>query len=82
LHESGTLSFELVHIATFEGGCARLGIERFDVVLLNLSLRDASGIPMVTRLCTENPTLPLIVLSGLEDQTTALAAIQHALRIT
>jgi signal transduction histidine kinase len=77
LHESGTLSFELVHIATFEGGCGRLGIERFDVVLLDLSLGDASGIPMVTRLCTENPTLPLIVLSGLEDQATALAAIQH-----
>src|SRR5271157_5705179 len=77
LHESGTLSFELVHIATFEGGCARLGAERFDVILLDLSLGDASGIPMVTRLCTENPTLPLIVLSGLEDQATALAAIQH-----
>jgi signal transduction histidine kinase len=77
LHESGTLSFELVHVATFEGGCARLGAERFDVILLDLSLGDATGIPMVTRLCTENPTLPLIVLSGLEDQATALAAIQH-----
>ena len=77
LHESGTLSFELVDIATFEGGCTRLGAERFDVILLDLSLGDASGIPMVTRLCTENPTLPLIVLSGLEDQATALAAIQH-----
>jgi signal transduction histidine kinase len=74
LHESGTLSFELVYVATFEGGCARLGAERFDVILLDLSLGDATGIP---RLCTENPTLPLIVLSGLEDQATALAAIQH-----
>jgi signal transduction histidine kinase len=77
LHESGTLSFELVHVATFEGGSARLGAERFDVILLDLSLGDATGIPMVTRLCTENPTLPLIVLTGLEDQATALAAIQH-----
>lgn len=77
LRESGTMPFELVHLTTFEGGCARLGAERFDVILLDLSLGDANGVPMVTRLCTENPTLPLIVLTGLEDQATALAAIQH-----
>ena len=77
LRESGTIPFELIHLTTFEGGCARLGAERFDIILLDLSLGDASGVPMVTRLCGENPTLPLIVLSGLEDQATALAAIQH-----
>jgi signal transduction histidine kinase len=77
LRDTGTFSFELVEIGTFEGGLARLRAERFDITLLDLSLGDAIGVPMVTRLCREHPTLPVIVLTGLEDEVTALAAIRE-----
>jgi signal transduction histidine kinase len=77
LREAAAFKFDLIHETSFLSGLSRLAAEKVDIILLDLSLGDASGIPMVTRLCGENPTLPLIVLSGLEDEGMALASIQQ-----
>jgi len=77
LREAGTLAFDLVHVETFEAGLAQLAAGGFDVLLLDLSLSDAAGIGMVRRLRAEDPTLPLIVLTGLEDETAAMGAIHE-----
>jgi signal transduction histidine kinase len=76
LREAGALVFDLVHVETFEHGLTLLGAQTFDILLLDLSLGDASGVATVKRLCTDNPALPLIVLTGLEDASTAMSAIQ------
>jgi len=57
-------------------GLAFLGQESFDVVLLDLSLPDASSTDSVTRVLSHSPQAPIIVLTGLDDKDTALEALQ------
>ncbi len=47
-----------------------------DCVLLDLGLPDASGIDAVTRLRSQMPAVPLIVLTGLDDEAAGTAALQ------
>jgi signal transduction histidine kinase len=77
LLESGALDFVLTHVMTLGEGIERLAGEALDIVLLDLSLSDAHGLETVTRLHTRFPLMPLIVLSGLDDEATAVEALQN-----
>ncbi|MBI1311186.1 SpoIIE family protein phosphatase [bacterium] len=48
----------------------------FDVVLLDLSLPDSYGTETCQRVHTTVPALPIIVLTGLDDETIALETLQ------
>ena len=50
--------------------------EEFDVVLSDLSLPDSYGIDTVGRLLKDFDGLPIIVLSGLEDEVLAREAVE------
>lgn len=47
-----------------------------DCVLLDLGLPDATGLDAVAKLRAWMPAVPLIVLTGLDDETTGMAAVQ------
>lgn len=47
-----------------------------DCVLLDLGLPDASGLDAVTRLRSHAPAIPLIVLTGLDDEAAGVMALQ------
>jgi signal transduction histidine kinase len=49
----------------------------FDIILLDLSLPDASGIETFRRLHAAVENLPIVVLTGMEDETIALTALQE-----
>src|SRR5687767_8511501 len=48
-----------------------------DVVLLDLGLPDASGLEAVTRLMGEAPELPVVVLTGNDDEEMGLRAVRE-----
>ena len=50
--------------------------EHFDVLLLDLSLPDGSGLETVHMICSAAPNLPIIVLTGLEDDALAIESVQ------
>ena len=77
LRETNTVAFETVHVVSLDAALKALDQRDFDIVLLDLSLGDASGIDIVKRMHEHCPTVPLIVLSGLEDETTAMLALQE-----
>jgi len=77
LRETNTVAFETVHVVSLDAALKALDQRDFDIVLLDLSLGDASGIDIVKRMREHCPTVPLIVLSGLEDETTAMLALQE-----
>jgi diguanylate cyclase (GGDEF)-like protein len=69
--------FDLVQVSTLSDGLARLSRERFDVVLLDLSLPDTFGLSTVTQVLSTSTGIPVVVLSGHDDHTLALQAIKQ-----
>src|SRR5207248_4228716 len=56
--------------------CAVLAASPVDVVLLDLSLPDARGLDTVARVRAAAPHLPIVVLTGLDDEALAVRAVQ------
>ena len=76
LSEAGHSGFHMEWSQRLADGLARLAQGDIDLVLLDLSLPDSRGIATVAKLRTEAPQLPLIVLTGLEDESTGTEAIK------
>jgi len=57
-------------------GLVRLGKGDVNVVLLDLNLPDSNGIETLTRVDSEFPELPVIVLTGQEDEVIAVEAVK------
>src|SRR4029077_21164601 len=55
----------------------RLATQVTDVVLLDLTLPDSQGFETFTRLHTQAPDVAIVVLSGLDDETLAVRAVQE-----
>jgi diguanylate cyclase (GGDEF)-like protein/PAS domain S-box-containing protein len=54
-----------------------LAEDTFDIVLLDLGLPDAQGLGAVRRAHAAAPRVPLVVLTGLDDETLAAQALQE-----
>ena len=76
LRDAGSLRFELTHAARLAEGLEAVARQEVDVVLLDLSLPDAHGMETVERMLAAAPALPIIVLTGLTDETVAVHAVQ------
>lgn len=73
----GSPTYQLEPVGTLQEGLARLEAGGLDLVLLDLTLPDSQGLDTVLRVRERAPELPIIVLSGLSDETVALAALQQ-----
>ena len=73
---AGSLSFDLVHVGRLEAALQRIGQETFDAILLDLSLPDAQGVDTVVRMQEAAPRLPIVVLTGLDNDAAALEAMR------
>lgn len=69
--------FDITHVTRLSEAFTHLARARFDAVLLDLSLPDGYGLPTLRQMQAANPTIPIIVLSGVSDQTLALQAVQN-----
>ena len=67
---------ELIHAERFDTGLEYLGKENFAAVLLDLSLPDTRGIDTVVRMQREVGAMPIVVLTGLDDDSMALEAVR------
>ena len=57
----------------------QLAARQFDIVLLDLSLPDSSGLHTLETVLAWNTGLPIVVLSGLGEVTTVLHTLLHTL---
>ncbi|MFO1533662.1 MAG: response regulator [Thermoplasmatota archaeon] len=69
--------FELVAEGRLADGLARLRTERFDLVLLDLGLPDAKGLQAFEDVQGAAPAIPVVVLTGSDDQDVAVQAIHE-----
>jgi signal transduction histidine kinase len=68
--------FETTHVERLEDALASLAVASYDVVLLDLGLPDSHGPDTVTRLRQSQPAVPVVVLTGLDDEAVGIAAMQ------
>lgn len=66
----------LVHAENLSAALAHLLTTPFDVVLLDLGLPDSQGLDTFHRLHSQKPETPVLVLTGLDDMSAGLLAIQ------
>ena len=76
LGDIGSASFNLDWVARLAEGMERLAEGDFDVVLLDLSLPDSQGLDTFTTAHEGSPAVPIILLTGLDDERVAVQAVQ------
>jgi signal transduction histidine kinase len=68
---------QLHHVDRLESGLERLTQQNIDVVLLDLTLPDSSGLHTFESIHDAAPTVPVVVFSGLDDEDIAIGAVQQ-----
>ena len=81
LREAGADLFNLAHFQSLDEGIANLQarakeLRPYDVLLLDLSLPDSSGLKTVRRAQQGAPRTPIVVLTGLDDEETGMEAVR------
>jgi PAS domain S-box-containing protein len=76
LRDSG-MKFELVHSSTLKDALKNCHENDFDVILLDLGLPDSVGIETLKQFSLSSCKAPIIVMTGLNDEETALTALQE-----
>lgn len=77
LSDSQSHGIELEWADRLSTGLAQMKARRFALVLLDLSLPDSRGLETFTTLQAQAPDLPIIVLTGLDDEALAEQAVRE-----
>jgi len=77
LSEASGVSFDLECAGRFSTGLERFAEGGIDVVLLDLGLPDSRGLETFTKVHAQVPEVPIVVLTGLNDATLAIKAVQE-----
>jgi len=77
LSQSRWTGFELSHCETLADALARLREGRIDVMLLDLTLPDSSGLETLRTAHKQAPDVPILVLTGFDDETVAFTAVNE-----
>ena len=77
LREISAGGFVLTVASRIGEALAKLAAESFDVVLTDLSLPDSRDLASFRELHSAAPTVPIIVLSGLDDESLAASAVRE-----
>ena len=68
--------FDLVHVELLSAALERCDKDTFDVVLLDLALPDSRGLETFFAMHAGAGEVPIVVLTGYNDETTAVKAVQ------
>lgn len=74
--EAFTDGFDLIHAESLTGGLDLLREEQFTIILLDLGLPESKGLDTLSGLRSQISDVPIIVLTGLNDEQAGLAAVQ------
>jgi PAS domain S-box-containing protein len=75
--EQGLSTDELTHVDTMSRAEAHLADHEVDLILLDLGLPDGRGLEVLRRAHAAAPRVPLVVLTGLDDESIAVQALQQ-----
>lgn len=76
LEESSVCPYHISFVSTMADAEVSLAVGEVDCILLDLSLPDSFGLESLKRVIQAAPTTPVVVLTGQDDQTLGLQAIE------
>ena len=76
LSSAEPVSFNLLCANRLGTGLDHLNDTHFDIILLDLSLPDSMGLDTIDKVRLHAPDVPIVVLTGLDDEDTAMQAVQ------
>ncbi len=76
IEEIANVNYEMIHVQKLDEALVELDNERYDIVLLDLSLPDIQGVDSITTVCERAPDIPVVVMTSLEDESMAIMALQ------
>jgi signal transduction histidine kinase len=76
LNDACEAHIQLVHVGSLEDAEKVIGQQVFQLILLDLSLPDSHGIETVIRVQREAPSVPIVVLTGLNDDDISVQAVR------
>lgn len=77
LKDAATARFDVVHVERLGEAINRVGDGDIQVILLDLSLPDAQGIETLALLHNTAPRLPIVVMSGVDDESVAMQGLRE-----
>ena len=77
LAETTTVQFSVMHANRLSDALTFLRKKPFDIILLDLSLPDGSGLDTVMQAHAAAPHIPIVVMSGLGDEDLAVQALHE-----
>lgn len=76
LRDVTTTRFNMQQVEDLALALKCLAEDSFDVILLDLSLPDSQGLETFVKIHSQTPTIPIVVLTGLDDEALVLNAMQ------
>ena len=76
LREQDAPSFEVEYVDSLRSGLERVAQGGIDVCLLDLVLPDSRGLDTVSTAISKAPDVPIVVLTGLDDEDTGIKAVK------
>jgi len=76
LAETGPVSFQVESVSRLSEAFTRLESRGIDLVFLDLGLPDSQGLQTLHKFRQALPEVPVIVLTGTDDQELALTAVR------
>lgn len=70
------VDFAITWTTLLADGLVAVGKENFDVILLDLSLPDSSGLASYKKLKERAPDVPVVVVTGVDDESLALKMVE------
>lgn len=77
INEDGSLEIDLACATSMAEAERHLALPGFDIILLDLGLPDAQGLAAIRRTRIAAPDVPLVVLTGMDDDELAAHALQN-----
>jgi len=71
---------KLSHVETMEGAERHLSAHSVDLVLLDLGLPDEQGLGAIRRVHAVAPKVPVVVMTGLDDDEVAVQALEEGVQ--
>jgi PAS domain S-box-containing protein len=76
LSAAGACPHSFDHSATLSDGIGTLRRNSYDIILLDIGLPDSNGLESISKIKRLAPRTPIVMLTGLDDENTAVSALK------